>query len=120
VYPPPQELDSPQPPAGPSNLQVLRTLTAAEAESGCVDVPAALKPPTPAPGQGRAGSKAAAAAGGSAAAKAPPGSPQGGGGDRSGAAAGALPLGDAGEGDDLEEALRSGLCLQEIDTPQAR
>ncbi|GBG00520.1 phosphoinositide 3-kinase regulatory subunit 4 [Raphidocelis subcapitata] len=92
--------------ASGSCLQVLRTLTAEEAEVGCVDVPAALKPLT-----SRHHTSAALAAGGAAAQ--PQKQQQQAGND-------APQEASQGDFDELSEALRSGLCLQEVDAPQAR
>lgn len=84
-----------------SCLQVLRTLTAEEAEAGCLDVPAALKAPVVAEQpRGQATGRAA-----------------GGGGGAGGAAGGG---GGGEEVDELGDALKASLCLHEIDAPQAR
>jgi hypothetical protein len=94
--------------------QVLRTLTAAEAESGCVDVPSALRPPSSPPGQASASGRPLAGA-----SQLVPGA-AGSSGTAAAAAAAAEGPGNPGEGNDLAAAMRSGLCLQEVDMPQAR
>lgn len=73
--------------------QVIHTLTAEEAESGCADAPAALKAPAALTDSQQR---------------------------RRGGASGASVEPAPGDGEDLADALRSGLCLQEVDTPQAR
>lgn len=76
-----------------THSQVLRTLTAEEAQSGCADAPAALKPAADSAEsqQRRLGS------------------------------IGSMTLeGTPADGEDLAEGLKSGLCISEVDTPQAR
>lgn len=75
-----------------THSQVLRTLTAEEAQSGCADAPAALKPAADSAEsqQRRLGS------------------------------IGSMTLeGTPADGEDLAEGLKSGLCISEVDTPQA-